>query len=277
MREISSVIEKDQTLTSLVLKTANSTFYAGLRPIKTIHEATIRLGTRSLLNLVMTVTQSRAYRIHKRELAVWMGPLWNHSLATAAASRWLATRLGLDKLSDEVFLAGLLHDIGKLLLLRVVEDLQETPSTEHQISNGIIKDVLESMHCKCGERLMRHLNMPEAYCKAVGSHHDEGSGEDIFLNILKLANFTCHKLGVGPKKDKDSMLSTSPEAITLMAGDLLLAELQVYLEEYTNSINMTLGLVSGLNIQHRSLGTDSTERDDRLPLCPARNVGHAKL
>jgi HD-like signal output (HDOD) protein len=239
-KDFAKIIEKDQTLTSLTLKTANCSFYTGLRPIKTIQEATVRLGAKSLLNLVMTVTQSQAYRLHKRELARWMSPLWNHALATAAAARWLAIHLGLDRLSEEGFLAGLLHDIGKLLLLRVVEDLQESGSSEHEVSDGIIHDILEGMHCHCGERLMRHLNMPDAYCKAVGSHHERETGEDLLLNLVRLANLTCHKLGIGLTRDQDTMLSTTPEAIRLMASDLLLAELQVYLGEYSNSINKFL-------------------------------------
>jgi HD-like signal output (HDOD) protein len=161
-----------------------------------------------------------------------MEPLWVHSLAVATGSRWLAQRLGLSKFIDESFLAGLLHDIGKLLLLKIIEDLENTGSINENISDSVIRDVFETLHCGQGYRLMKHLNMPEAYCNIVLKHNDEDiSDGNILLNIVKLANLTCHKLEIGLKHDPGIMLSATKEAINLMASDLVMAELQVELED----------------------------------------------
>ena len=93
------------------------------------------------------------------------------------------------------------------------------------------------MHISHGERLMQRLNIPETYRQVVAEHHhDELSGENVVVNVVRMANLTCHKLGIGLKHDPGLMLSATPEAIQLMANDLLLAELQVRLEEYTASI-----------------------------------------
>ena len=170
-----------------------------------------------------------------------MNPLWSHALGTAIGGRWLALHLGLNRLAEECFLAGLLHDIGKLLLLRLIEDLQRSNRIPQNISPSIIKDILEDMHCAKGEQLMVHLNMPEIYCLAVGKHHNDGElEENAIMNLVKLANQTCHKLGIGLKQDPGLMLSTTTEAINLMASDLLLAELQVKLEEYKSSVTRML-------------------------------------
>ena len=157
------------------------------------------------------------------------------------ACRYLAHRLGLDKHGEEGFLAGLLHDIGKLLLLRIIEDLQLTGSITETISDSLIKDIMEDMHCSQGERLMGHLNMPEIYCQVVAEHHKETASEEkIILNLVKLSNLTCHKLGIGIISDPELMLSTAPEARKLMVSDLLLAELQVNLDQEMNSIEKFL-------------------------------------
>ena len=88
---------------------------------------------------------------------------------------------------------------------------------------------------------MRHQNMPEIYCQVVAGHHDENvTGENVILSLVCLSNLACHKQGIGPKRDPETMLSTRPEAISLMATDLLLAELQVKLEDKKRSMERLL-------------------------------------
>ena len=229
--ELSQIVLKDQSLSSKILKMANSAFYSGLNPITTIQGATIRLGSKSLISMVMIVTQQKSYNSVSKEFRRWMEPLWVHSLGVAMASKWLAQRLGLSKYIEESFLAGLLHDIGKLLLLKIIEELRKTGEIGEDISESVIRDVFETLHCTQGYGLMKHLNMPDIYCNAVLKHDDDDSSEgNILINLVKLANLTCHKLGIGLKHDPGLMLSATNEAINLMATDLLLAELQVELE-----------------------------------------------
>ncbi len=240
--QVVSIIQKDQALAADVLKLANSSFYAGLKTIKTIQDAFVRLGAKSVFNLVMLITHKQGYRSNRKELAGLMKPLWGHALAAGIGSRWLASRLGLEKYSEEGFLAGLLHDIGKLFLLKVIEDLEETEVPAGSLSDAMIEELLVEMHCTHGERLMRHLNMPEEYCQVVRKHHDPVISEDsVLLHLVRLANGTCHRLGIGLKSEPGIMLSTLPEAIKLMASDLLLAELQVHIEEQMKLLSDTAG------------------------------------
>jgi HD-like signal output (HDOD) protein len=240
--DLSKVILKDQALTSNVLRVANSAFYAGLKPVKTIRSAIVRLGSKSIANLVMLVTQKQVYRSQGKPTQLLMNQLWGHALGAALAGRWLALRLGLKERAEEAFLAGLLHDIGKLFLMKVIGDLQKSGSIHRGIPTSIIHEVFEAMHCEQGELLMRHLNTPEIYCEVVARHHDaELSGGNVIVNLIRLADLTCQKLGIGLKNDPGLMLSTTDEAINLMANDLLLAELQVKLEKYKNSLDSLLG------------------------------------
>ena len=160
--EISRIVLQDQSLSSKILKMANSAFYSGLNPITTIQGATVRLGAKSLINMVMIVTQQKSYNSIGKKYRRWMTPLWVHSLGVAVASRWLAQHLGLSKYIEESFLAGLLHDIGKLLLLKIIEELHKTGAIEEDLSESVIKDVFETLHCTEGYRLMEHLNMSRA-------------------------------------------------------------------------------------------------------------------
>lgn len=239
--DIVKIVSKDQAIASQVLKMSNSAFYAGLKPSKTIREAVIRLGLKSIINLAAVASQNRFYRSKIEEYDRMMNPLWSHALGVAVGARWLSLHLGLDRLAEEAFLAGLLHDIGKLLLLKILEELYEGKQIPESMTNGIVIDILEDMHCRQGERLMHHLNMPQVYCEVVGKHHDDAySGDNVILNLVSLSNLTCHKLGIGLREEPGIMLSTTAEAMSLMASDMLLAELQVQLDEYKDSVQKVL-------------------------------------
>ncbi len=235
--EMARIIQKDQALATRVLRMANSSFYAGMKPITTLKEATIRLGARSLINLVTVATQEQLYGSHRNGFDSWRKPLWSHALGVAGAARWLSLHLGLRQLAEESFLAGLLHDIGKLLLLKIIEDLEKSGKGLRDISRSLIKEILETMHTKHGELLLKKQNIPEVYCAIARIHHDpEVEGKNIVLNLVRLGNLVCHKLGIGLKHEQELMLSTTPEATNLMVKDMLLAELQVKLEEHMASL-----------------------------------------
>jgi HD-like signal output (HDOD) protein len=241
MKEIAKTIQQDQALVTTILRVSNSSFYSGLKPIKTIQHAAVRLGAKSIVNLVMMATQKQMYQFDRKEMNGLVRPLWNHALGTAIACRWLALNLGFNTIVEESFLAGLLHDIGKLFLLKVIDDEQKNGSIPQSILDSVIHDILASMHAKQGERVLKHLNMPEEYCQSAAMHHDEEiPAENIIVNVVSLANLTCRKMGIGPKSDPGLMLSTTSEAINLRASDLLLAQLQVYIEENNDKLENVL-------------------------------------
>lgn len=243
LADISKIIHRDQGLASDVLKMANAAFYAGLKPAKTIQDATVRLGARTIYNLVTAVTQKQLYSSGKSEFDQWMKPLWSHSLGVAFASRWLSLHLGKPKVMEESFMAGLLHDIGKLLLLKVIEDLDKfKPLSEKEVSESLIDDILRTMHTDHGERLMKRMNMPETYCHIARMHHDpEIATDNIVLNMVRLGNLACHKIGIGINHDPELILATTPEAAALGATELLLDELHAKLEEYMEWASRFLG------------------------------------
>jgi HD-like signal output (HDOD) protein len=243
LADISKIIHRDQGLASDVLKMANAAFYAGLKPAKTIQDATVRLGARTIYNLVTAVTQKQLYRARKREFDQWMKPLWSHSLGVAFASRWLSLHLGKPKIMEESFMAGLLHDIGKLFLLKVIEDLDKfQPLHEKEASESLIDEILRAMHAQYGERLMKRMNMPEIYCYVARMHHDpEIEADNLILNMVRLGNLACHKIGIGINHNPELILATTPEATAVGATELLLDELHAKLEEYMDWASRFLG------------------------------------
>jgi HD-like signal output (HDOD) protein len=189
------------------------------------------LGAKTIFNLVTAVTQKELYRSKKKRFERWMKPLWSHSLGVAFASRWIALQGGMRQLSEESFMAGLLHDTGKLVILRAIED--HASDLPEDVPGTLIDQTLDQIHPALGEQLMRRMNLPDIYCRVAALHHhpDGGKDKDI-LSVVRLVNLACRKSGIGLKKDPEIELAASSEAAALELDGEVLDELQLKLVQY---------------------------------------------
>ena len=121
--QVAQMIIEDQALSSHVLRMANSAFFGGLSKVTTIRDAIVRLGARQVTNVVTVVTQSQQYCTKDKTMAVYMQTLWKHALGCALGTKWFAEKTAT-RTRPGGLLAGLLHDIGQLFLLKVLEDVQ---------------------------------------------------------------------------------------------------------------------------------------------------------
>lgn len=229
--QVAQMVMEDQALTSNVLRMANSAFFGGLSRVTTIRDAIARLGMRQITNIVTVVAQSQQYRAKDKTIAAYMEILWKHALGCALGSQWFAEKTGHKKLAQEALVAGLLHDIGQLFLLKVLEDVQA--SEQHlPLSKPVIVEVLQQMHVEQGTMLMQHWNIPELYGEIVRQHHDETyDTNNTLLLIVRLVDMACHKVGIGLYHDPSIVLATTSEAQSLGAKEVVLAELEIMLED----------------------------------------------
>ena len=238
IRLIEKLIVGDQALTGEVLSVSNSSFYKGLRQIVTVRDAIIRLGINEVSNIVVMVTHEHHFRSKDPFIHQIMRQLWRHSVGTALGAHWLAQNCGFQSLSNETFFAGLLHDVGKLFILTVIDDLKHSGRMDSQPSNVILSEAMATLHTDYGYSLMSHWNLPETYCLVARDHHAETIAPNGFLLIIvRLANLTCKKLGIGLSQDASIVLSATPEAQRLHLSELDLARLQVRLEDSQVFVN----------------------------------------
>ena len=227
--EVSKVASEDQALAGQMLRMANSPFYAGLTKVLTIRDAVVRLGAQQVANLAMAVTQADSHRSRNPEIQSLMVALWRHSHSCAIGCKWLADNCGFRGIAQETFLAGLLHDVGKLYLLKGMENLLACGS---MISAGEMGVALDEMHVEMGVRLMEHWDFPELFVEVVRDHHgDDWDQSNESLAIVRLVNRACRKIGIGLNQDTSLLLAGTAEARTLEMKDLELAELEVMLED----------------------------------------------
>lgn len=220
--QVSKVISKDQALATQVLKLANSALFSGPKTVRTIKEAAMRLGLNHVFNLVICTSQQNLYKSTNPLLNSYLEILWHHALATAVGSKWLVGELGYRELRDEAFLAGLLHDIGKLILVKVLE-LISSKNDDLVFPEAFITKVLVSMHAEQGYKLMDEWSIPEIYCNIALNHHKEDfDPEDILLLSVRVANHACRKEGISTNPQSQIELVTLPEVSVLgIKGDVL--------------------------------------------------------
>lgn len=232
MEEVTQIIVADQGLSAQILKTANSSFYAGLTKVATIRDAVIRLGAREVANIAMMATQEDVYRSDDPLFNATMQVLWRHALCCAVAARWLAGKVGYGAMAQEAFLAGLLHDVGKVFLLKVIEDLSREGTLPVKATPPLITEVLNSMHVDQGVRLMEGWNLPEIYLNVVRDHHEPDRGAtDTLLSIVRLSNIACNRMGVGLRPSPDVVLFATTEAQFLGIREIALAEIELTIED----------------------------------------------
>ncbi|MDD2309052.1 MAG: HDOD domain-containing protein [Desulfuromonadaceae bacterium] len=232
MEEVIEMISEDQSLASQVLKVANSSYYAGLSSIATIKDAIVRLGAQEIANMVMLASQYELYRSENEYLNESMQKLWLHSLACATGAKWLAKKTGYANLVAESFMGGLLHDIGQLALLKVLDDISRKGESKAAFSDTLISEIIDRMHEDVGYQLMKSWSLPEAYCSIAINHHKEDfDGNDILLVIVRLSDKACKKVGKSLHSDTSISLISSPEAQYLGIKEMALAELEITVED----------------------------------------------
>lgn len=230
---IINFIIQDQILAAEVLKVANSPFFRGISKVGRIQDAVLRLGLNEIVNCVMMVTQRRNYATRNPFVQQYMTALWRHSLACAFGAQWLVRKCGYPDLAPEAFIAGLTHDVGKLLVLKALVSVVEKDREAPKITKAAADEFLATLHPQCGYLLMEKWNLPESYALICRDHHRPDFDEaNILLVAVRMANEVCHKLGIGLYEAKDLVLAICNEAGILGLSDITLAEMEIAVEEY---------------------------------------------
>lgn len=229
---VALVANEDPALASQMLKMANSPMYMGRTRVATIREVVIRLGAQQVINIAIAVSQAAAHTSINPVIDRSMKALWQHSYGAALGARWLTQSCGMRGAVDESYLAALLHDIGKLFLLKAIERLAIAGVIESLLDDELISVVFEEMHVEQGVRLVQHWNFPAMYCDVIRSHHSpEWDRINKMLAVVRLVNMACRRIGLGLKHEADLDLINTEEAEILDVGESQIEELLALLDE----------------------------------------------
>ena len=228
---ICGILEEDLALVAEMLRMANSSFFAGMSPVGSLKEAAVRLGVRQIASIVFSVSQKRLYSASNGLFKSRLTQLWKHTSAVSLGARWLAANSGYRSLADEAFVSGLLHDIGKLSLLCILEDLIEKETLE--LSDEVVDATLLSMYCQHGEQLLDSGNLPEEYKIIVREQNSEDfDPSNTVLATVRLVDKACVVAGLSDMDyAEDFDVPAMKEVQMLSLTDEDLSELNLILED----------------------------------------------
>ena len=224
-----ALIENEPVMAASVLRMANSASFGGLRRLDDLGEAIGRLGLRQVSSLVTAVSHRGHFESTDPERTQTLRTLWDHAVATALVSKSLAALQGGEL--AESFLAGLLHDTGKLLVLKGADHL-ESHAGMPPLSAGAVDELMDLLHCELGHHTLTQWRIPEAICNVARHHHDATPpAGDALLARVQVGNAVARKLGADLHPDPELNLLEVPAVEVLDLGDLELAALMVDVEE----------------------------------------------
>lgn len=227
-----SLVGRDPALLCNLFRAANSSFFAGLQKTISVEEAVTRLGSSKARQVIEEVCREDVDRPQGELLNRYMPSLWQHAQGCALGARWLANRCGYQNISEQAYLAGLLHDIGKQFLLAALQEITSDSEFAMTLSGQLVQEVISTMHAEQGLRLFDEWNLPEVYREVVASHHgEELDTQNILVALVKLANKGCRKVGLGLTMQPDIVLPTTAEAQFLGIHEIVLAEFEIMLED----------------------------------------------
>lgn len=233
---IEAIILRDQSLSTEILKLANSAFYAGLARQKTIHQALVRLGVKRVFNIVMFAAQRQVFMAKNKALNGIMETLWQHAAISASSCRWLAIRCGNRNGAEDAFLAGLLHDLGSLIVLKALDEIP-AEKFDGELTLEVVREVIQTLHTDFGHQVMQFWELPEEYAEVARDHHQCSSdSSNQLLPIVRLVDAACQKLSIGMNHDPEIVLEMMPEFNQLGLSDIHLAELEIEMEDKIESM-----------------------------------------
>lgn len=242
--EISKVIKYDPALTANILRAANSAYLGFSKPVSTLADATTRLGTKWIVQLALSSMVHSNIQKPVRGYGLEGLELWQHSAAVAIMSDALCVQVNVAN-NGTIYTAGLVHDVGKLVLEQLVgdrlEEIERAVAEDNMSFEQAERHVIGLDHTEAGALILGHWNLPEVIIEAVRWHHDPDAIENPgpAVDIVHIADSLCMMQGIGLGRDglQYRMCDSSVERLGLNA---------THIEKATSTLLETLGEVEAM-------------------------------
>ncbi|NMM27631.1 MAG: HDOD domain-containing protein [Glaciimonas sp.] len=204
INQLSAMVSKDQALSAKALHLANSSFYGMQRKVTTMPQALSILGLNSLRTLITAAAVIDRFPT-KDHGGFDFQIFWRHSIATAVCARLIAKRVDINP--ESAFMAGLLHDIGRLVLVTGFPEQYQAAMqyrTKHDCTMlEAERAILSYDHTAAGQVLAEHWRFPPAIQMAIAGHHvpdQQWSGG--LTNLVQVADAMAHALDLSADEDE---------------------------------------------------------------------------
>jgi putative nucleotidyltransferase with HDIG domain len=243
---IANAIGCDPILAARILRAANSPLYALERQVTTLPVAVNTMGNHAIHMFVMVYTAADAFNHRKGSKRLPQErALWEHSLAVGFAAREVRLAFGM-KSSEEAFLCGLLHDIGKLLLLRHDAELYvpiQNLSDEQQMLEGE-REVYGYTHAQVGAMAARRWGLPQELSNAIFYHHhpSEAAEYAVMARMIDVADALANAANYSIRPDAGKELKDLEMAESVIALNLSPEQLSTIWQKAETALRNTFHL-----------------------------------
>lgn len=222
-QEIARVIEAEPAIASRILKLVNSPFYGLPVSISSIQQALVFLGSTAVSSVAMAVgIFSRMMLKSQPEAVEQLQRFWWHSACTAFVAKGLA-RYVEPALIDQIFTAGLLHDIGKLVMIQVA--LPRYRELEHLLQDGQEEHAAErslfgTTHEEVGDLIASRWRFPDNIRMAIRHHSapEQAPRSQLQVSVVRIADLLCELWGAGVGEQAQRLLLTEEPAWRILAS-----------------------------------------------------------
>ncbi|MBV6459517.1 MAG: hypothetical protein HONBIEJF_02665 [Fimbriimonadaceae bacterium] len=207
-RDLERLIERDASISGKVMRVANSAFY-GSNKVSTIGRAISILGINTLKSLIVSIAYQQMVGEHPSKSSFDRIAFWQHSLAVAAGSRIIG-KLKMPSKAEELYGAGMLHDVGKLVLERFAPnefDAALRQAKQDEMPLYLAEPLaLGFTHCDIGKILAEKWCLVPSMRQAIEFHHNpSGDGEYFEMTaIVSAANTIAHRAEITEHKNEPS-------------------------------------------------------------------------
>lgn len=202
---IARVVSKSPSLTAVLLKIVNSSFYGFPSKISTVSHAVSLIGTREIFGLALGISILSIFKNIPKE-TIDMHSFLKHSLACGILSRVLAAHKNMPQ-TEQMFVSGLLHDLGRLMLYMYFpaesHDILACSRNRHRLLYKEEKDYLGCDHTHIARDLMKQWKLPQILENNVFYHHNpSGAEQPAAAAIVHLADIIVNSLAIGSSGEK---------------------------------------------------------------------------
>jgi putative nucleotidyltransferase with HDIG domain len=212
--DIVAVLKYDTVLTAKLLRACNSPYFGFEEQVSSVEEAVLILGHQQILHMVLSLAFGGAMGATLPGYAIEAKELWLHSVTTAVAAEQLVkSGLPMEARPPVAFTAGLLHDIGKLILNQIEGAEAQSAIRSCMVQKHLSRDeaemeILGTNHSKVGARLLETWRLPDEIVEAVANHHRPVTTPVPKLSaVIHVANCLVHLTGPTPGWDRYAALA----------------------------------------------------------------------
>ncbi len=204
-RDIAQVVEKDTALTARMLKLVNSPFYGFPQKIETISKAVTVIGTKQLSMLALGISVTKLFS-EVPSTYLDMQKFWKHCLGVGICAKLISEHMDYSE-SEKLFVAGILHDIGRLIMLKKIPQ-QTAMALKYTWDNDSFLSKAERQcigftHTKLGSELCTNWKIPPLLVDIVTYHHNPTQAKySLECSILHLAELIVNALDIGTSGEK---------------------------------------------------------------------------